>query len=554
MNCKRNLINLIFSLLLSSWLIPFAVSSQNLPPITFTISDSAATTGYYFMSPYIQTPPFFYAHPLMILDKYGRTVFYRSYPGPLGQNITNDFKIQPDGRMSFFNTTRGKFYFMDSTFTVVDSIACVNGFETDTHDLQVTDEGHYLLLGREVRVMNLSAYHWFGVNHTTPGGVNAQVEGVVIQEFDENKNLVWEWKGHDHFQFSDVDSIWLFSPTVISWTHSNSVEKDLDGNILLSSRHFDEVTKINRTNGNIIWRFGGKRNQFTFLNDPVRFTGQHDVRRVSDTSISMFDNGQYTNPPEARALEYALDETEKTARLVWNYIDDPDMFSQATGNHQYITNGNHLVDYGFNGQNVPWMVVVKPDYTKILEVTIPHNYISYRAFNYPELPWQLNRPAVDCEQIDKMYYLVAEPGHSEYLWSNGSTSSQIPITQPGNYWVYVPYGDGMISSEPLTITDIENPCPTTPVADPQSVSRAGLRCFPNPASGNAHVTITLDQPGKVSLTVQSLQGMTVQKRECGLLPAGKSSIDLDIASVLPGIYLLILQSDQIRCTEKMVVR
>ena len=43
-----------------------------------------------------------------------------------------------------------------------------------------------------------------------------------------------------------------------------------DGNLLLSCRHLDEVIKINKNTGNIMWRLGGeasKNNEFTFLND-----------------------------------------------------------------------------------------------------------------------------------------------------------------------------------------------------------------------------------------------------------------------------------------------
>ena len=37
--------------------------------------------------------------------------------------------------------------------------------------------------------------------------------------------------------------------------------------LMISSRHLNEITKISRTTGDIIWRFGGKNNQFTFVND-----------------------------------------------------------------------------------------------------------------------------------------------------------------------------------------------------------------------------------------------------------------------------------------------
>ncbi|GIT32243.1 MAG: hypothetical protein Ct9H300mP2_3220 [Candidatus Neomarinimicrobiota bacterium] len=44
---------------------------------------------------------------------------------------------------------------------------------------------------------------------------------------------------------------------VIDYVHANAIELDNDGNILLSCRHMDEITKINHQTGEIIWRLGG---------------------------------------------------------------------------------------------------------------------------------------------------------------------------------------------------------------------------------------------------------------------------------------------------------
>jgi hypothetical protein len=161
--------------------------------------------------------------------------------------------MQPNGKMSYYDITKMKYYLMDSTFMVVDSIQMTHGYETDQHDLQILSDNHYLLFGVENRIMNLTNYHYFGYNHNQPGSANAIVSGVVIQEFDETKALVLEWKGHDHYLFDDVDPIWLSSPSKVDWTHANSVERDYDGNILISLRHFNEITKIDFQTGDIIW-------------------------------------------------------------------------------------------------------------------------------------------------------------------------------------------------------------------------------------------------------------------------------------------------------------
>jgi hypothetical protein len=546
---------LCFFLFFLTGINPLSAPAQNFPPLTVEIDDSAATQGYYFLTPYTSAFVSNYDHAQLILDKFGRIIFYRIVPKVLNQTPTIDFKLQPNGWMSYFNTNRGKHFIMDSTFTVIDSIQCANGFDTDQHDLQILPGNHYLLFGTETRVMNLTSYHYFGVNHTAPGGANAQVFGVVIQEFDENKQLIWEWKSHDHYQFDDVDPVWLLNPNKVDWTHANSVEKDQDGNIMVSLRHFNEITKIDYSSGDILWRLGGKRNQFTFPNDPIRFTGQHDIRRVSETSVSIFDNGQYTTPRMSRALEYDLDETNKVATLAWEYIYDSSMFSNACGSHQYIENGNHLVDFGFtNGGNFPWMVVVKPDQSKILEVSYPAGYISYRAFNYLTLPWQLNRPRVSCQKIGSEYYLVAEPGQSEYRWSTGETSSAIQVNNTGEYWVFVPYGSGYLSSERIVVTDVTNPCLYLGSPSEEATNDISIRTIPNPATDHTRVLFHLPYGSQVSMSLSSIEGVKVLQQEPGSFLAGNHEVTLDVSSLNSGIYFLSMVVSETRIVRKLIVR
>lgn len=517
----------------------YHVPAQNFPPLSFEIFDSTATKGFYFISPYTNYASSLYEKPHLILDQYGSIVYYQLFPAGLNPVPTIDFKLQPDGRMSYFDITKKRFYLMDSTFMVVDSIQMAHDYETDQHDLQILPDNHFLLFGIENRVMNLTGYHYFGFNHNQPGSANAIVAGVVIQEFDETKALIWEWKSHDHYQFDDVDPVWLSNPNKVDWTHANAVERDIDGNILISLRHFNEITKIDFQTGNILWRLGGKRNQFNFLNDPVRFTGQHDIRRRSDTSVSLFDNGQYSNPSRCRGVEYALDEENKTATLVWEYIYDSALHSVACGNHHYAENGNHLIDFGFtNDFSKPFMVVVTPGKTKILEVFMPNGYISYRAFNYINLPWQLHRPAVECRKIGDQYYLEAEAGHPEYRWNTGETSSSVLISDTGEYWVFVPYGMGFISSEHIRITDPVNPCLFTSNENKDQQEEIVLRCYPDRESNRLKIVFTLPQPAQISSTIVNMLGSSMGIPLRGYFSAGTHEFAPDISSLKPGMYIL----------------
>ena len=527
--------------------------TQNLPPLTTQIYDTSASAGYYFCVPYKLDPPYDYDHSLTILDNYGRLVYYNVNDDGGLMDTPVGFMIQSNGMMSYFSVNNAKYYIMDSTFTVIDSISAVNGYGTDPHEMRILTNGHYLLLAIETMQMDLSSYSWFGPNHNLPGSSEAQVLGSVIQEFDENKNLIFEWRAFDHFNFQDVDSVWLNSPTIVDWTHSNALEMDFDGNILLSSRHLNEITKINRQNGSVIWRLGGKNNQFDFINDNIGFTGQHDIRRKQNGNITLWDNGQYTTPPVARALEYQIDETQMTVNLVWEFINDINMYSAAMGNVQQLTNGNRLIDFGFaEPEGYPLFSVVKPDYSKVLEVFAPEGYGSYRAFNYQELPWELQRPEITCEEQDGTFYLVAEPGHPEYHWTNGATTQSIEILYTGDYQVFVPYGDnGYLSSEIFTVTNIDNPCDVNSIGENKGNLKNDITVFPNPSyNENIIVSALYDDVTISKCILYDIYGNLVL---CENMKGYEKQLTLETKDIASGKYILKVNYNNVIATFFIVI-
>jgi hypothetical protein len=146
---------------------------------------------------------------------------------------------------------------------------------------------------------------------------------------------------------------------------------------MISSRHLNEITKINRTTGDIIWRMGGIHNQFTFVNDTIPFRYQHCIRRIANGNIILFDNGNFRTPLFSRALEYQLDEVNKVATLVWQYRKTPDIYGQSMGSVQRLRNGNTLICWG---QINPNFTEVTPAGVIALQMSLPQGIYSYRVF------------------------------------------------------------------------------------------------------------------------------------------------------------------------------
>jgi len=310
---------------------------------------------------------------LTILGNQGSPVFYQNMPG-----VSTDFKLQSNGYMTYYDGAVRAYYELDSTYAKIDSFACGNGYQTDNHELLILPNGHILLLGLDPRLVDMS--------QVVPGGsTGATVIGSVVQELDKDKNVVFEWRSFDHIQITDATHENLTAST-IDYVHSNSIDVDTDGNLLLSSRHTDEITKIDRSTGDIIWRWGGKNNQFKFVNDPIGFSHQHSVRRSPTGTLILFDDGNFHTPQFSRAVEYSMDEETKTVTQVWQFRHSPDMYAFAMGSVQRLPNGNTLIGWGMGLEAA--VTEVRPDGGVALELRLPDSVVSYRALSFP---WQPQR-------------------------------------------------------------------------------------------------------------------------------------------------------------------
>ncbi len=99
--------------------------------------------------------------------------------------------------------------------------------------------------------------------------------------------------------------------------------------------------------------------------------------------MTLWDNRNYLLPQYSRAVEYQLDEIQKTATLVWQYRNTPDSYSPAMGNMQRLANGNSMTGWGLRSS--PTLIEVKPDNSKAFQLSFASPLITYRAFRFA---WQ----------------------------------------------------------------------------------------------------------------------------------------------------------------------
>ncbi|MDZ4746429.1 MAG: aryl-sulfate sulfotransferase [bacterium] len=309
-----------------------------------------------------------------LIDHSGKNVFAVQANFPI--NL-----LSTDSTITYFDVQAKGFVRRNAQMVAIDTLLVSGGFPTDFHEGHILSNGNYVVVGVDKRVMNMAAL--------VPGGKSqANVFGAVIQERTFSGSTVFEWKSLDHIPVVDATEDTDLTQPTIDYIHVNSVFREANGDFLISCRHTDEIIKVSRLTGQVLWRMGGEKskgNQFTFIDDETDgFTGfshQHDVSRTANGNIILFDNGNLKpSPPNpsSRVAEYEVNETAKTAKLVWSYRPTPDVHAMTMGSVQELPNTNVLIGFG-TGNGTVVALEVSRNGTVQAEMSCPAGNTSYRV-------------------------------------------------------------------------------------------------------------------------------------------------------------------------------
>jgi len=402
--------------------------------------------------------------PVKIIDP-SITEIYSNNMGMKGW----DFKVNYNNKISYFDRSSDGWFIMDSLQNEVDSVYCINGYTADNHDFLALANGNYVLFAYDEQP--------YAMDTVVAGGdPNAIVEGLIIQELDANHNLVFEWKSWDHFHVTDNSYMSPWTSANLNFIHANAIDIDFDGHFLVSCRGLDEITKIHRTTGEVIWRWGGTQNEFTFVND-YPFTHQHSIKSLGSNRYLLYDNGnysaQYTGTINiSRAVEYELDTNLMEATKVWEFIHPDSLYTPSIGGVQRLPNGNTLIDFGnLQWQNIGSIVTeVDTNNQIVFQLEYDNGGNLYRAQKFD---WFFHTPTLGCTDSlacnynslantdDASCYLstvqiiqngisleaIVNSGVSPYsfLWSTGETLTTITPLQNGMYWIISTDVNGCVS-------------------------------------------------------------------------------------------------------------
>ena len=547
----------------------FNVLDDSLPPDFPTINldvNNNFGQGEIFAAPFVMHPIPEYAY-LMILDRNAIPLFYRRF-----DHAVFNFKLQVNGQLTYIGTNH-IYYELNKSYAVVDSFKAGNGYPTDLHELDILPNGHALLIAIDYEIVRMDTI-------VAGGDSAAVVAGAVIQELDNAKDVIFQWRSFDHYKITDATPGVDLTAHEIDYVHCNAIEVDTDGNIIISCRHMDEITKINRQTGDIIWRCGGvycKNNEFTFINDSTGFSHQHDIRRIANGDLTLFDNGNLHSPRCTRVCEYHMDEVNKTMTLVWQYENNPVTYSFAMGNIQRLSNGNSFIGWGANDASHS-ISEVTPGGAIAWAVSFPDTISNYRAFKFN---WQTDYFETNPDTIffndvpfgqsdtsvinvinnsdsiltingiyisDSSFSLVQYPPYEIAAHSKINLTVKFKPVSEGYFKCWIHLRADRYTERIARVLFVHGRTDTTysSVGDKQIVNKFELyQNYPNPFNPTTKISYAIPYDGIVKLNVYDILGRKIAELVNGEKHPGKHSVIFNASSLPSGVYFYRIEVESI---------
>jgi hypothetical protein len=278
---------------------------------------------------------------LLMMDNNGVPLWWKGFDPA---HLTLNLRLQVNGVLSYTmynstNTAEAKSIVTDQFFNEMFPVDPPDTYIMDLHNFVLTKRGTCYLLALQRHTNEI----------TLPTGpTNVSVMDMYLQELSlPDRQVLFQWQTWTNISYEHSSY-----PNKADYAHLNWMAEEPDGNILVSSRAASQIIKLNRQNGEVIWRLG-RDGDFQFIHDPRNgFGGQHHGHRLDNGNILIFDNRDFVSTNvivaadgPSRAVEYKLDEQAKTATLLWSYSREG-FHSRSEGGAMRLPNGNTFISWG----------------------------------------------------------------------------------------------------------------------------------------------------------------------------------------------------------------
>jgi len=305
----------------------------------------------------------------LIVNSSGKVIWYQVSDS----TIFRPFSIS--GKNAYIALKTDK-YIVEVTFegdTITNLKFGTNDFTRSLHhDILRDDKNSILALTKEYKVFNLANYG--GTKQDSVAG-----DGIVL--LDNKGHQLWHWSIFDQ----EVIASQQLYKSRRDWSHANGLCRDTDGNFLVSFRNFNQIWKINKDDGHIVWKLGVDGDFKLSPNE--LFSGQHAVHINPHGNLMIFDNSM--NPAiksrkgkRSRALAFRIDEENMVATKTLDVRLPSDLYSFKQGSVYFIDHDKLL----FCSSMTKKIVIADLKGNILWQLNSPQSF--YRAVYLKKLPWK----------------------------------------------------------------------------------------------------------------------------------------------------------------------
>ena len=185
----------------------------------------------------------------------------------------------------------------------------------------------------------------------SPEGSNGSTPPTAVYSWFSNYPVT-PWYICEH------TDVWPSDPSYGEWTHTNSLMADASGDhYFIMSKFHDNLLKIRRDTGGIVWQMNGAYSDFTLDDGAPTWNGigtsplwsHGHMSQIWDGGMVVFNNGYHYPNETSAAVELAYDETTMTVTKVWEYREPQSKFTPLMGDIRKIGN-NYLIAWSSLGR------------------------------------------------------------------------------------------------------------------------------------------------------------------------------------------------------------
>ncbi len=341
---------------------------------------------------------------LMILDNYGAPVWYKRTPSAM-----MDLKRLSDGRLAF-TPSNGPFGVDPTQGYWLTNLPGTSTVKHQTIAPLSTDHHDYIELDASTNARVQVSYPIKTATAPLPWSpVSSNYSDGVIQEIDGSPDP-WTWTMSDYFDPrsstfpQNFESVSGFAGTGWDVFHINAIDREIDGDYVVTVRHMDGVFRVNRFTdaehaaGDVEWTLGTPqaRNprpdgpiapQLGIIGDPFGGPKRPHDARLNGNVLTMLDNQAGTGNP-SRAVAYTIDVAAGTATFLWQ-ITNGQLGGATLGSVQQAADGSVLINWGAGLQ--PFIDERASNGGRLMVVGLPNGGNSYRTVKYPPTDFDVNQ-------------------------------------------------------------------------------------------------------------------------------------------------------------------